>query len=131
MGLKFWGSPWTPTVPLEISMMQWAFEKDRGQLKEKWDKIPAGLDVLVTHGPPYGNLGGTLNDGLDVGDHELRDAIMEKKPRLHLCGHIHPGFGNRVYKGMRFVNSALYRNDFIDFLSKKPQIINLDPRKEA
>jgi Icc-related predicted phosphoesterase len=135
MGLKFWGSPWTPEVPPHISTMTWGFAKKRGQLKEHWDKIPKGLDVLVTHGPPYGglmgSLGGTLNDGQDVGDTELRDAILEKRPRVHLCGHIHPGYGNRIYKGIRFVNAALYRMDVIHYLSKRPQIFDLEPREGA
>lgn len=107
MGLKFYGSPWTPTFDIG-----WAFNYPRGYLKEKWSKIPYGLDVLVTHGPPAGDLGGRLpgfgdRRGEDVGDGELRNAIMEKKPRLHVCGHIHEGRGERNYEGMKFVNASI------------------------
>jgi Icc-related predicted phosphoesterase len=132
MGLKFWGSPWTPEVPKHISAMTWGFCKQRSEMKPCWDKIPAGLDVLITHGPPYGgreSLGGNLPDGQDVGDQHLREAILEKRPRVHLCGHIHPGYGNRIYRGIRFINAALFRSDFVSHLIKAPMIVNLEPRE--
>src|SRR3972149_2688075 len=45
-GLRIWGSPWTPTF------CNWYFMLERGMpLREKWDLIPKGIDVLVTHGP--------------------------------------------------------------------------------
>ena len=41
-----------------------AFNLDRGHpLKEKWDLIPDQLDLLITHGPPFG----ILDPGIDVG----------------------------------------------------------------
>lgn len=34
--------------------------KARGEsIQEMWNKIPDGIDILVTHGPPLGNL--TMN----------------------------------------------------------------------
>lgn len=31
--------------------------KARGEsIQEMWNKIPDGIDILVTHGPPLGNL---------------------------------------------------------------------------
>jgi hypothetical protein len=33
----------------------WAFMLPRGpRIKEKWDQIPDGIDILITHGPPLG-----------------------------------------------------------------------------
>src|SRR4051812_18718815 len=53
-GLKFYGSPWTPRFH------RWAFMKERGDdIATAWARIPEGLDVLVTHGPPFG----VLDDG--------------------------------------------------------------------
>ena len=50
-GLAFWGSPWQPWF------LSWAFNLQRGApLREKWDRIPAATDVLITHGPPHGIL---------------------------------------------------------------------------
>lgn len=35
----------------------WAFNLPRGQqLLDKWNQIPAGVDVLLTHTPPLGEL---------------------------------------------------------------------------
>ncbi|KAB0392954.1 hypothetical protein E2I00_002894, partial [Balaenoptera physalus] len=40
----------------------WGFNLPRGQaLLEKWNLIPEGVDVLVTHGPPLGY--GVMADG--------------------------------------------------------------------
>ena len=49
-GLKVWGSPWQP------EFYNWGFNLERGQpCREKWQLIPAGTDVLLTHGPPLGH----------------------------------------------------------------------------
>lgn len=34
----------------------WGFNLSRGQaLLDKWNEIPEGIDILMTHGPPLGN----------------------------------------------------------------------------
>ncbi|MCE9575741.1 MAG: metallophosphoesterase [Deltaproteobacteria bacterium] len=46
-GARVYGSPWQPAY------MDWAYNLPRGAaLAAKWARIPTGLDVLVTHGPP-------------------------------------------------------------------------------
>jgi hypothetical protein len=46
-GIRIWGSPWQPNYH------EWAFMLERGEvIKKKWDLIPEGTDVLITHGPP-------------------------------------------------------------------------------
>jgi len=49
--------------------------------------------IFVTHLPPYKVLDNAIF-GIHAGSREIRQIIEEKKPRLHLCGHIHerPGF---------------------------------------
>ena len=101
-GLKVWGSPWQPWF------MDWAFNLPRGRaLREKWDRIPDGLDVLVTHGPPMGTLDDTA--GGPVGCEELRNRLagMAAPPRLHVFGHIHEGHGVVETPRTRFVNAAI------------------------
>jgi len=49
--------------------------------------------VLVAHPPPYG----TLDEGfgnLHAGSRGLRRLILDRQPRLFICGHIHerPGW---------------------------------------
>ena len=81
-----------------------AFNLERGaELREKWDLIPAHVDVLVTHGPPQIVLDRT-ETGENVGCEELRDATERTCPRLHVFGHIQHG------RGWRRLGSTLYVN---------------------
>ena len=111
-GLRFWGSPWQPW------MMSWAFNLPRGErLREKWDLIPSGVDVLVTHGPPHGILDRVerfagrvfslaMRQGEHVGCEELLLAVQRVRPRVHVFGHIHEGYGLHESDGSRFVNAS-------------------------
>jgi len=84
--IKVYGSPLTPTFGT------WYFMKDRGKLDEYWRHLDNDIDILITHGPPFGIL--DLTEGRDyqleqVGDLSLYKRVMEKKPKLHIFGHIH------------------------------------------
>lgn len=84
-GLRIYGSPWQPEYG------NWAFNLDRGApLKAKWDLIPEGVDILITHGPPKG-FGGQTREG-DVGCDDLLEAVNRVKPLIHVFGHIHEGY---------------------------------------
>lgn len=84
---RFWGSPWQP------EFHNWAFNLPRGpQLAAKWALIPKTVDVLVTHGPPYGVLDVAPRGG-HVGCADLAAAIVERKPAVHVFGHIHECYG--------------------------------------
>lgn len=99
-GLRIWGSPWQPWF------YDWAFNLPRGPaIAAKWALIPAGIDVLVTHGPPLGILDRTSR-GEDVGCADLLAAVQRVRPRLHVFGHIHEGYGTVVRDGTRFVNAS-------------------------
>lgn len=122
MGLRIWGAPWTP------EFMDWSFNVPRGKLWKKWEAIPEGIDVVVTHGPPSDGLGGILVDGVeDVGDEELLQVLLKRRPRLHVCGHIHPGYGKRERDGITFVNAALYDDGDLVFgkHAKVPIVVDL------
>ncbi len=100
-GLRFWGSPWQPWF------MDWAFNLPRGAaLRERWALIPEGTDVLITHGPPFGVLDWTAR-GERVGCEELLAAVQRVKPKLHVFGHIHEGYGEHEQDGTRFVNASI------------------------
>ena len=86
-GIRFYGSPWQP------EFNDWAFNLPRGvPIAAVWRKIPAGLDVLITHGPPEG-FGDRSPVGGRAGCADLRRRIAEVTPRLHLFGHIHQDGG--------------------------------------
>jgi predicted MPP superfamily phosphohydrolase len=100
-GLRIWGSPWQPRF------FDWAFNLDRGPaIRAKWDLIPAGIDILVTHGPPARILDRTAGEQ-DAGCADLREAVRRVRPRLHLFGHIHEGYGRLEEDGTTFVNASL------------------------
>jgi len=99
-GLRVWGSPWQPWF------FDWAFNLPRGPaLAERWALVPAGVDVLVTHGPPHGILDSTA-DGRRVGCEELTAARARIRPRLHLFGHIHESYGTHRADGILSVNAC-------------------------
>ena len=82
-GLSVYGSPWQPAYN------GWAFNLERGaSLRAYWDRIPAGLDLLITHGPPRG-YGDDHPYPERVGCVDLMGAVRRARPRLHVFGHIH------------------------------------------
>lgn len=102
-GVKFYGSPWTPMF------CYWAFMIDRmtPELERKWDAIPEDLDVLITHGPPYGILDVSSYTKESVGCELLLQAVEEKKPKFHVFGHIHGSNGVQVGEHTTFINAAI------------------------
>lgn len=103
--VTFWGSPYTP------EFLNWAFMYPRGSSARRyWDLIPDSLDVLITHGPPFGILDQTVPGEAHLGCEELLNAVERKKPGVHLFGHIHGGAGTFENEATRFANAA-YLNE--------------------
>lgn len=99
-GLSVWGSPWQPWFH------DWAFNLPRGvALAERWALVPDEVDVLVTHGPPWGVLDTTAY-GESAGCEELALARRRIRPRLHLFGHIHEAYGTQREGGILSVNAC-------------------------
>lgn len=89
-GLKIYGTPWTP------EFYRWAFMLEEDYLHEVYDRIPTGLDILLSHGPPrFGQIDCILQDPEDpparCGSTSLTNCILDKKPKYVFCGHIHSG----------------------------------------
>jgi len=97
-GVKFWGSPYSPTFGND-----WAFNADRGeQIRKIWAKIPSDVNVILTHTPVYGYLDDVDNKYMKAGetDHhkgceDLLNIIKKRllKLKLHCGGHIHDRVG--------------------------------------
>lgn len=99
-GIKIYGSPWQPRF------YDWAFNVNRGDaIAKKWETIPEGLDILVTHGPPHGILDNTYG-GMRAGCEELYKRVFVVRPKFHIFGHIHFGYGMRELDGVTFLNAA-------------------------
>lgn len=101
-GLRIWGSPWQPWF------LDWAFNLQRGEeIRGKWDLIPEGIDILVTHGPPFGH-GDRVERGSNEGCADLLDAVLNRvRPRWHFFGHIHEGYGTTKEGGTTFINASV------------------------
>ncbi|KAL5339058.1 Metallo-dependent phosphatase-like protein [Aspergillus crustosus] len=54
-----------------------------------------GVDILLTHGPPYGILDQVVGSGESVGCEHLYRAVERARPAVHVFGHIHEGYGAR------------------------------------
>jgi Icc-related predicted phosphoesterase len=88
-GLRIYGTPWQPWF------YDWAFNLQEHELQAKWALIPAGVDILVLHGPPFGYGDGVpeRNGVRHCGSPSLLRRIEELRPRLAVYGHIHEGRG--------------------------------------
>jgi len=100
--IKIWGSPWQP------EFHNWAFNLPRGEkIREKWDQIPNGIDILITHGPPYGKLDWVKYSNENVGCEDLLSKVQQIAPKIHVFGHIHEGYGY-VFDGQtHYINAAV------------------------
>lgn len=79
--LRVYGSPYS------TRHSNWAFQYPRNQ--DVWaGSVPDGIDVLITHGPPFVHL-----DLLKWGCPHLLQTLWRVQPRLHVFGHIHEGSG--------------------------------------
>jgi Icc-related predicted phosphoesterase len=101
-GIKIWGSPVTPWYH------DWAFNRERGSdIVNHWNLIPKDTDILITHGPPLG-IGDLVHRGERVGCQDLLTKLGVIKPRVHIFGHIHEGYG--IYKSeeypIKFINAS-------------------------
>lgn len=123
-GLKFWGSPWTPTF------FDWAFMKNRGDesdcIGQVWQQVPDDTQVLITHGPPrlMNNLDYTTYGHINVGCDDLMIRVNQLQDlRLNCFGHIHGGYGVREIDGKNFVNASTCTEKY--YPTNEPIIVEL------
>ncbi|VDK79440.1 unnamed protein product [Litomosoides sigmodontis] len=124
-GIRIYGTPWIPQYD------DMAFNLPRGQaILDKWNDIPVGVDVLITHTPPLGH-GDMLPTGLRVGCVELLNSVVKRiRPKYHVFGHIHSGYGCTTDGYTKFVNCSLVDDRFQ--LANNPIIfdISIDVNKK-
>jgi Icc-related predicted phosphoesterase len=100
-GIRIWGSP------VSTWFYDWAFSRHPGaEMQKHWDLVPEDTDILITHGPPAGIMD-RITTGVETGCEILLETVQRIKPRLHLFGHIHEGYGKEVHDGVTYINAAV------------------------
>lgn len=114
---KVWGSPWQPRF------FNWAFniDRDSDQLEDKWNMIPPDVDILLTHGPPKGILDYVARDHYNAGCERLMPKIYDIKPKIHVFGHIHEGYGYKFENETMFINASVLNGRY-DYRNKPVNI---------
>ena len=120
--IKIWGSPWQP------EFYNWAFNLPREgeELKEKWGLIPSDIDILITHGPAHGYLDRVVGGWENLGCELLAESIKTKKPKIHVCGHIHSGYGYVFDGDTHYINASVLNEQYV--LANKPLTVDWDPK---
>jgi hypothetical protein len=119
--VKVYGSPWQP------EFYNWAFNLPRmgWELEQKWTDIPLDTDILVTHGPAWGHLDTVKGMSVPLGCELLAERIKVVKPKIHVCGHIHTGYGYKFDGDTHFFNAAVLDESY--YLTQKPFTFEWDP----
>jgi Icc-related predicted phosphoesterase len=130
-GIKIWGTPWS------VSYGPWAFMAADAELSNKWDLIPDDTDILVVHGPPHGVGDKVPSRSSDeenwpkpehAGSKTLLKRILEVKPKLVVCGHIHCDRGIHWLGDIPVVNAAVLDDRY--HMANFPIVMHY-PTKEA
>jgi Icc-related predicted phosphoesterase len=105
-GVNIWGSPVTPWF------FNWAFNRQRGApIRKHWQLIPESTDILITHGPAFG-IHDTVINGKHAGCKDLLERIQRVQPKVHLCGHIHEGYGTYKKGTTLFINASILNESY-------------------
>ncbi|EQB79184.1 hypothetical protein CB1_056579060 [Camelus ferus] len=100
----------------------WGFNLPRGQsLLDKWNLIPEGIDILMTHGPPLGFRDWVPKELQRVGCVELLNTVQRRvRPKLHVFGGIHEGYGIMTDGYTTYINASACT---VSFQPTNPPII--------
>ncbi|ELW72198.1 Metallophosphoesterase MPPED2 [Tupaia chinensis] len=118
-------------VPVQFSQVRhcrtpwfngWGFNLPRGQsLLDKWNLIPEGIDILMTHGPPLGFRDWVPKELQRVGCVELLNTVQRRvRPKLHVFGGIHEGYGIMTDGYTTYINASTCT---VSFQPTNPPII--------
>jgi Icc-related predicted phosphoesterase len=118
--IRIYGSPWQP------EFYNWAFNLPRNgvELKGKWDLIPSNTDILITHSPPqtYLDTSGPPHNEPNLGCELLKERVELIKPKIHIFGHIHGGYGYKYNGDTHFINASILDERY-NFVNKPLNII--------
>lgn len=104
-GLRVWGTPWSNQY------RNWAWMHESWDLAAFYDRIPSGVDIILSHQPPRGDAARfpDFDTGvmLTVGSAELVSTMARVAPKAVVCGHVHSGHGVYHYDGVKVYNVSV------------------------
>jgi Icc-related predicted phosphoesterase len=80
-----------------VTPWDWSFDLTEDEAARMLAPCPEDC-VLAVHSPPHGHVD-VSSAGEHLGSTAVLDAIVAKRPRLALCGHIHEAWGGRAAIG--------------------------------
>lgn len=88
----------------------WSFDLTEDEAGERLGRLRealagARLDILVTHSPPLGACD-EIARGQHTGSRAISEAIPLLRPRLVVCGHVHPAWRQHAWVGSTLVYNA-------------------------
>lgn len=119
--IRIWGSPWQP------EFHSWAFNLPRNgiELELKWKKIPKNTDILITHGPAWGYVDMVVGEYQHLGCEKLIERISTLNTPIHICGHIHSGYGRQTNGETTFINASVLNERYI--FTQRPITFDYNP----
>jgi len=120
--IKIYGSPWQP------EFYSWAFNlpKNGIEIAGKWEGIPDDTDILITHGPSWGAVDTVAGRPWDnLGCELLSERIQRFRPKIHVCGHIHSGYGIETIDNIHYINASVLDERYE--YTQKPWNVEWDP----
>lgn len=119
--VKIYGSPWQP------EFFNWAFNLPRNGelLYQRWANIPEDTDILITHGPPAGVLDTVFGRVEQLGCQLLSNRLQTLKPKIHVFGHIHTGYGYKFDGITHYFNASVLSEKYK--YTQKPFTFDWDP----
>jgi Icc-related predicted phosphoesterase len=124
-GVKFWGSPYTPRF------FNWNFmldDRSTGMDEIFINDMPSDVDVLLSHGPPFGLCDKVRDRGEPLGSVSLLDGLYTNKPRYVFCGHIHTGDRHDILSIYNY-DIHIYNVSCLDeqyFFTQIPTVVEID-----
>lgn len=125
-GNKLWGSPWVP------NLARWAFHNTDEGLDARMAEIPEDVDIVVSHGPPFGFRDYTVPKfgSVHAGFPGTNDMLERVKPIALVCGHIHEGYGTEPHPSGAWVYNVAHQTENYDAINS-PIEIKLDGSEPA
>jgi Icc-related predicted phosphoesterase len=125
-GMKIWGTPWTLSFS-GINKKAMAFTcPTEAEMRRKFQHIPENTNILVSHSPADGCLDGEIT--IDAIVTRFGSTALEKHLKwdgalkLHVCGHIHEGYGEYKQDKQHSVNASLM-NKYYEPVNKPIRVI--------